>query len=83
MVFNSTFNNISDISWRSVLSVGETGVPGENHRPAVSHWQTLSHNVISSTPRLSGIRTHNVSIEDCDSSSSLLLVPNTDHQQQD
>jgi hypothetical protein len=22
----------------------------ENHRPAVSHWQTLSHNVVSSTP---------------------------------
>jgi hypothetical protein len=25
--------------------VEETGVPGENHRPAASHWQTLSHNV--------------------------------------
>jgi hypothetical protein len=23
----------------------------ENHRPATSHWQTLSHNVVSSTPR--------------------------------
>jgi hypothetical protein len=31
--------------------VEETGVPGENHRPAASHWQTLSHNVISSTPK--------------------------------
>ena len=31
--------------------VEETGVPGENHRPVVSHWQTLSHNVVSSTPR--------------------------------
>ena len=31
MVFNTTFNNISVISWRSVLSVEETGVPGENH----------------------------------------------------
>ena len=30
-----------------------------NHRPAASYWQTLSHNVVSSTPRLSGIRTHN------------------------
>ena len=39
----------------------ETGVPGENHWPVASHWQTLSHNVVSSTPRLSGIRTHNVS----------------------
>jgi hypothetical protein len=37
IVLNATFNNISDISWRSVLSVEETGVPGENHRPAVSH----------------------------------------------
>ena len=27
MVFNATFNNISVISWRSVLFVGETGVP--------------------------------------------------------
>jgi hypothetical protein len=31
--------------------VGETGVPGENHRPVARHSQTLSHNVISSTPR--------------------------------
>ena len=34
--------------------VEETGAPRENHWPAVSHWQTLSHNVVSSTPRLSG-----------------------------
>ena len=34
MVFNATFNNISFISWRSVLLVEETG---ENHRPAASH----------------------------------------------
>jgi hypothetical protein len=51
MVFNATFNNISVISWLSVLLVEETGVPRENHRPAVSHWQTLSHNILSSTPR--------------------------------
>jgi len=37
MVFNITFNNISDISRWSVLLVEETGVPGENHRPAASH----------------------------------------------
>jgi hypothetical protein len=30
--FNVTFNNISVISWRSVLPVEEIGVPGENHR---------------------------------------------------
>ena len=55
MVFHAVFNNIS------VLLVEETRIPGENHRPVVSHWQTLSHNVVSSTPSLSGIRTHNVS----------------------
>ena len=49
------------ISWRSVLLVEETGVPGENHRSAASHWQTLSHNVVSSTPRLRGMRTHDYS----------------------
>jgi hypothetical protein len=51
MVFNATFNNISVISWWSVLLVEETGVTGENHRPVTSHWQTLSHNVVSSTSR--------------------------------
>ena len=58
MVFNATFNNISAISWRSVLLMRVTGVPGENHRPVASHWQTLSHNVVSSTPRISGVRTN-------------------------
>jgi hypothetical protein len=51
MVFNATFNNISVISWRSVLLMEETGVPGENHRPSASHRQTLAHNVVSSTSR--------------------------------
>ena len=37
MVFNATFNNISVISWRSALLAEESGVPGENHRPAASH----------------------------------------------
>jgi hypothetical protein len=31
MVFNATFNNISVITWWSVLLVEETGVPVENH----------------------------------------------------
>jgi hypothetical protein len=44
MVFNATFNNISVISWRSILLME---VPGENHIPAASHWQTLLHNVDS------------------------------------
>ena len=42
---NTTFNNISVISWRSVLLVEEIGVPGENHQPVA----------------MSAIRTHNVS----------------------
>jgi len=36
VVFNATFNNISIISWRSVLLVDETGIPGEKHRPVTS-----------------------------------------------
>jgi hypothetical protein len=51
MVLNATFNNIWVISWRSILLVEEFGVPIENHRPAASHWQALSHNVASSMPR--------------------------------
>jgi len=31
MVFNTFFNNISTILWRSVFLVEETGVPRENH----------------------------------------------------
>ena len=65
MLLKANFNNIAAISWRSVLLpilVEGTGVPGEReHWPAASHWQTLSHNVVSSTPRLFQIRTQNVS----------------------
>jgi len=39
MVFNATLLYFS--SWRSVLLVEVTGVPGENHQPVASHWQTL------------------------------------------
>ena len=49
MVFYATYNNISAISWRSVLFGKETRGPGEEHRPTASNWQTLSHNVVSST----------------------------------
>ena len=51
MALNATFNNISVISWRSVLLVEETGIPGENRRPVASYWQTVSYNVVSSIPR--------------------------------
>jgi hypothetical protein len=40
-----------DILLQSVELMEKTGIPGENHQPAVSHWQTLSDNVVSSTPR--------------------------------
>ena len=56
MVFNTTFNNISVISWRLILLVEETGVFGENHRPAGSDWEILSDNATSCTPRLSAMR---------------------------
>ena len=59
MVFNATFNNVSVISWRSDLLMGEAGIPGENH--GQKHWQTLSHNIFPSTPRHQRIRTHNFS----------------------
>ena len=52
--------NISVIWLRLVLLVGETRVPRENHLPVASHWQTLSHKVVLSKPRLSGILTSNV-----------------------
>ena len=37
VVFSVTFNNISVISWRSVLLVEEIGITEENNRPAASH----------------------------------------------
>jgi hypothetical protein len=47
MVFNTTFNNLSDISWWSVLLVEETGEPRENHPPVGGHWQTFIANIYS------------------------------------
>jgi hypothetical protein len=49
VMFNTTFNNISVIMWRSVLLMEETRVPRENHQPVASQWQTLSHNVVLRT----------------------------------
>ena len=49
-MFNVTFNNISAMSWRSILLVEEAKVPGENHPAVTNHWQTLLHNVVSGPP---------------------------------
>lgn len=46
MVINITFNNVSVISWQSVVLVGG------NHRPVANPWPTLPHNVISSVYHL-------------------------------
>ena len=40
---------VMSILW-SVSLVKDTGVVGENLRTVTSHWQTLSHNVVLSTP---------------------------------
>ena len=58
---NATFNNISVISWQSVLLVEKTREPGENHWPVASHRQTLSHNIVSTTLVMNEIPTRNFS----------------------
>jgi hypothetical protein len=44
MVFDATFNTILVISWRSVLLVKETGVPGENQRQTFTN-KTDRHDI--------------------------------------
>ena len=57
---NMHFNVGILVTITQVLLVGETRVPGENNRTATSYRQTLSDKIVSSTPRMSGIRTYNV-----------------------
>jgi len=57
MLFNATFNNISVISWRSVLLVEKNGVP-EKTTDLSQVTDKLYHMMLY---RLIGNRTHNVS----------------------
>jgi hypothetical protein len=45
MVLNSAFNNISAVSWQSLLLVDGTRVPGENHRP-VEYFKVTTFSIL-------------------------------------
>jgi hypothetical protein len=60
MVLNVTFNNISVISWQSVLLVEENGVPEKTTDQQQVTDKLLSHKVVWSRPCLIGIQMHNV-----------------------
>ena len=63
MVFKDTFNNVSAISWRSILVVEDTEVPGENYQPVTSQVTDKLHHIMLCQIHLTlnGIQTHNVS----------------------
>ena len=50
MVRGMVLTSLSTV-FQSALLVEETEVTTEHHRPSESHLQTLSHKVVSSTPR--------------------------------
>ena len=50
IVFSATFNNISVISWRSVLLVEENGGPGENYQPMSQVTDKCYHIMVYTLP---------------------------------
>ena len=73
MVFNNTFNNISVISWQSVLLVEETRVVSTQRKPPTCHKSLtiISHSVVS-------ITSHHQNDHEWDSNSQLLVVIDID-----
>ena len=63
MLFNVTYNNISVISWRPVLLVDETGVPGEIINPPQVTDKLYSIMLYRVHLTISEIRTQNYSCD--------------------
>ena len=64
MVFNTTFNNISVILWRSVLLVEVTGGHREIHRPVVSHHEDGIYHMCPSVMNDNEVRVNRHALSD-------------------